>query len=86
MHKLVILILLSLAFIGCDKPQWRLDEERAYAESDTLIITPAGRYTKTYFTKKNSIISNSTNTCITFTNLLLYKDVATCGTFTITGK
>ena len=86
MYKFLLLTILSLTFTGCDKPQWKIDEERAYAESDTLIITQAGKYTKTYFTKKNSIVFNSTNTCITFTDLLIYKDTAACGTFTITGK
>ena len=86
MYKSTILILLSLVLIGCDKPQWRIDEERAYAEADTLVITQSGKYTKAYFTKKHSITFNSTNTCVTFTNLLLNKDVSACGTFTITGK
>ena len=86
MHKLVILILLSLAFIGCDKPQWRLDEERAYAESDTLIITQAGKYTQSYFTNESSITFNQTNTCVTFNDLLTSTKTMACGTFTITGK
>lgn len=85
MYKL-LLILLSLVFTGCDKPQWKIDEERAYAKSDTRIITQAGKYTQSYFTNESSIVFNQTNTCITFNNLLTDTKTMACGTFTITGK
>lgn len=89
MYKLLAIILVSsllLLLTGCDKPQWRVNEDLAYSNCDTLVKTSEGKYHKTYFTKNNTIVFNSTNTCITFTDLLTKSSTTTCGTFTIATK
>lgn len=89
MYKLLAIILVSsllLLLTGCDKPQWIVDEELAYSNCDTLIKTSEGKYYKTYYTKNSTIVFNSTNTCITFTDLLTKSSTTACGTFTIKAK
>lgn len=85
MYKLLFLVSMFL-LTGCDKPQWAIGEERARKNCDILVITSEGKYSKTYYTKNNTIVFNSSNTCITFTDLITESNTTTCGTFAIVAK
>lgn len=86
MNNLLIPLIMAYIFVGCGKPQWRINEDKAFAKADILIITSEGRYSKTYFSLSDSIKFNSTNTCISFSDLLSNSQATTCGSFTIKGK
>lgn len=88
MHKLLAIISISslLLLTGCIKSQRTIDRELAYEKCDTIIVTQDGKFTKSYFTKNDSIVFNSTNTCITFIDMFTKAKTITCGTFTIKAK
>lgn len=85
MYKLLLLVSIFL-LTGCDKPQWRIKEEPAYANCDTIVVTSEGKYSKTYPTKSSTITFNTSSTCITFLDLLTNFNTTTCGTFSIRGN
>ena len=81
------LLLIPFLFVGCiDKPKWKIDQENAFAKADSIIMATEGKYSVQYYTLNNTIVFNSTNTCVTFKDLLHNTTTMTCGTFTIQGK